>query len=174
MSPEEANDQTAELARRAMIAFAQDVMAIQLHNVNREETGYNVHAFDWACDGFLAGALMTISEVFQFPTPPREVAFLGLIAYLTEIKGMKFKRARERASLLYNAPEGSKAAFLFELGQEWRRTDALKVYFQTQPPGEGASQVWTDSMQRRAKYFWSGLAAIAILVTLVVHYSLGL
>jgi hypothetical protein len=173
MSPEEANAQRAELARRAMIAFAQDVMTMHLNNVNREETGYNVHAFDWACDGFLAGALMTIAEVFQLPTPPREAAFVGLIAYLTEIKGMKFERARERASLLYNAPDGSKAALSFELGQQWRRPDALKMYFQTQPPGEGESQVWTDTMQRRAKYFWGGIATIAIVAALVFHYSLG-
>jgi hypothetical protein len=171
MNSVEINDQRADLVRKGMVAFAQDVMNIQLRRVNREETDYNLFAFDWACDGFLVGALMTIAETTPLPTPPKEVAFMGLIAYLTEIRGVKFERARERTALLYNAPEGSKAALLFEAGQHhWKNPDALKIYFRTQQPGETESQKWTDAMQRQKKYIVYGGIAALITIVIVIAY----
>lgn len=172
MPPDEADAERAHLTRGAMVAFAQDVMATQLNGLRREETGYNSYAFDLACDGFLVGALMTVAEAMPLPTPPREVAFIGLMAYLTEIKGISFESAQERSSMLSNMPEGSKAALLFEMGQRWRNPDALRIYFRTVPPGEGTSQIWSDAMARRKKYVLAiaGLILFAGAVALFVLF----
>ena len=147
-----------------MVAFGQEVMAAQLGEVRREDTLYNKHAFDWACDGFMVGAMTTFAEKFTFPTGPRERATLGLINYLTKVRGSNFEEARERAATLYNFPDGSKGKLLFDLGyRHWQNPQALRTYFE-QPPGELESQAWADRMDRRRLFIIWGAITIGLMI----------
>ena len=163
----------ARLALEGMVAFAQDVMSIQLANFSRKDTDYSEFSFDLACAAFLSGAMQTISEILTTPTAPREAAHLGLAKYLTEVKGKSFKEAQFQISLIYNSPDDSKAALLAEIGKEhWRNPDALKKYFKHHPAVGIESEEGFRQAERRRRLLIIACGSGLLMAGIAIYFAL--
>jgi hypothetical protein len=92
------NDSAEELAAssiRGSVEYARQVMDLQRPAVGAEAFDFEPAFLETVVHQFMIGAMWRFMENYEFPTTPRDRAFLGYVQYLVD-EGLPLEKAMER------------------------------------------------------------------------------
>lgn len=155
------------------VSYAEDVLSFQMPAVDEKKFDFGPHIQKMNTELFLVGVMWRYSEQFEYPTEPRDRAFLCFMYYLIR-NGAKEKEAKKRMQelvVLSRDKEGKDTLAIsigHEVGEKEGALAAVLEEFRDIPAVSGSTQRMLDAFKISAIVF----SISAFVISLIIGRSL--